>query len=97
MLAGEAVCEVNLEARAGGCPGSVALPLGFGSDDREVDELGRGLFVGEVSAGFMALRIWRWRPSMVLVVQTALRSPSGRARNGMMLVQSRRQASPIIG
>jgi hypothetical protein len=42
---------VDFEGGAGGCPGSVALPLGVGFDQREVDELGRGLFVGEVSAG----------------------------------------------
>src|SRR4051794_3792606 len=47
----ESVSEVDLERCAGRCPGAVALPLGVGLDDREVDELGRGLFVGEVPAG----------------------------------------------
>jgi hypothetical protein len=42
---------VDLEACAGGCPRAVALPLAFGSDDREVEELGGGLLVGEVAAG----------------------------------------------
>jgi len=41
---------VDLEGGAGGCPGAVALPLGVGLDEGEVDELGGGLFVGEVSA-----------------------------------------------
>jgi len=31
------------------------LPLSLGAEDREVDELGRGLLVGEVSAGLDAL------------------------------------------
>src|SRR3954469_16365994 len=47
----ESVSEVDLEGGAGRCPGAVALPFGVGAHDREVDELGRGLFVGEVSAG----------------------------------------------
>src|SRR3954465_4368241 len=47
----ESVSEVDLEGGAGCCPGAVALPLGVGAHDREVDELGRGLFVGEVPAG----------------------------------------------
>src|SRR4051812_3808360 len=47
----ESVSEVDLEGGAGRCPGAVALPFGVGAHDREVDELGRGLFVGEVPAG----------------------------------------------
>src|SRR3954454_5784232 len=47
----ESVSEVDLEGGAGRCPGAVSLPFGVGLDDREVDELGRGLFVGEVPAG----------------------------------------------
>src|ERR671932_1796904 len=51
MSAGEAVSEVDLRGGAGRGPGAVALPFGVGAHDREVDELGGGLFVGEVSAG----------------------------------------------
>src|SRR4051812_50111613 len=47
----ESVSEVDLEGGAGCGPGAVALPFGVGLDDREVDELGGGLFVGEVAAG----------------------------------------------
>src|SRR5215203_1641214 len=53
--AGESVSEVDLEGCAWCCPGAVALPLGVGSDQREVDQLGGGLFVGEVSAGLDGL------------------------------------------
>src|SRR6188472_2099483 len=48
---GESVSEVNLEGCAGGCPGAGGAPLAFGSCDGEVDQLGGGLFVGEVPAG----------------------------------------------
>src|SRR4051794_35365436 len=47
----ESVCEVDLERGARCCPGPVLLPLGVGAHQREVDELGGGLFVGEVPAG----------------------------------------------
>src|SRR4051812_25537890 len=47
----ESVSEVDLEGGAGRGPGAVASPFGVGLDDREVDELGGGLFVGEVAAG----------------------------------------------
>src|SRR3954447_23862995 len=47
----ESVSEVDLEGGAGRGPGAVALPLGVGAHDCEVDELGGGLLVGEVSAG----------------------------------------------
>src|SRR3954468_16863037 len=49
--AGESVSEVDLEGGARRRPGAVLLPLGVGADDGEVDELGGGLFVGEVAAG----------------------------------------------
>jgi hypothetical protein len=47
----ESVSEVDLERGAGRGPGAVASPFGVGLDDGEVDELGGGLFVGEVAAG----------------------------------------------
>jgi hypothetical protein len=47
----ESVSEVDLEGGAGRGPGAVASPFGVGFGDREVDELGGGLFVGEVPAG----------------------------------------------
>src|SRR3954471_14241958 len=47
----ESVSEVDLEGGAGRGPGAVASPFGVGLDDREVDEFGGGLFVGEVPAG----------------------------------------------
>src|SRR3954452_16523484 len=47
----ESVSEVDLEGGAGRGPGAVASPFGVGLDDREVDELGGALFVGEVPAG----------------------------------------------
>src|SRR5215208_4845551 len=50
-LVGESVSEVNLQRGEAGRPGANRAPLGFGAFDREVDELGGGLFVGEVSAG----------------------------------------------
>src|SRR3954462_4320412 len=53
--AGESVSEVDLEGCAWCCPGAVALPLGVSPDEGEVDQLGRGLFVGEVSAGLYRL------------------------------------------
>src|SRR3954452_21897418 len=37
--------------RLGCAPGASALPLGVGLDDGQVDQLGRGLLVGEVPAG----------------------------------------------
>src|SRR3954467_1826374 len=51
VLAGVAVSEVDLQRGAWGAPGAVALPLGVGLDDGLVDQLGRGLLVGEVAAG----------------------------------------------
>jgi hypothetical protein len=42
---------VDLEGGAGGCPGAVGAPFAVGAFDREIDQLGRGLFVGEVPAG----------------------------------------------
>src|SRR4051794_23506549 len=47
----ESVSEVDLQCGAGCCPGAVLRPPGVGLDDREVDEFGGGLFVGEVPAG----------------------------------------------
>src|SRR3954454_745353 len=47
----ESVSEVDLEGGAGRGPCAVALPLGVGAHDREVDELGGGLLVGEVPTG----------------------------------------------
>src|SRR6185295_2637785 len=47
----ESVSEVDFEGGARCGPGAVLLPLGVGAHDREVDEFGRGLFVGEVPAG----------------------------------------------
>src|SRR4051795_5088844 len=47
----ESVSEVDFERGARRCPGAVAPPFGVGLDDGEVDELGGGLFVGEVPAG----------------------------------------------
>src|SRR5215218_6704906 len=47
----ESVFAVVVERGGGRGPGAVALPLGVRADDREVDELGGGLLVGEVSAG----------------------------------------------
>src|SRR3954449_10054767 len=49
--AGESVSEVDLEGGAWRAPGAAALPLGVGLDDRQVDQLGRGLLVGEMPAG----------------------------------------------
>src|SRR5215210_7089407 len=51
LLAGVAVSEVDLQGGAWRVPGAVALPLGVGLDDRQVDQFGRGLLVGEVPAG----------------------------------------------
>src|SRR5215210_7866959 len=47
----ESVSEVDLERGAGRGPGAVFGPFGVGAHDGEVDELGGGLFVGEVPAG----------------------------------------------
>src|SRR3954453_3801927 len=47
----ESVSEVDFEGGARCGPRAVLLPLGVGAHDREVDELGGGLFVGEVPAG----------------------------------------------
>src|SRR3954467_8573725 len=47
----ESVSEVDFEGGAGRGPGAVASPFGVGLDDREVDQFGGGLFVGEVPAG----------------------------------------------
>src|SRR6476646_7000186 len=52
---GESVSEVDLEASEGGGPVVGAAPFAFGALDGEVDELGGGLFVGEVPAGLDAL------------------------------------------
>src|SRR3954454_13053220 len=51
VLVGESVSEVDLEGSEGVWPAVGALPGGLGADDREVDQLGGGLFVGEVAAG----------------------------------------------
>src|SRR5579884_1489818 len=51
MSAWVAVSEVDFEGCPGGCPAAVVLPLRVGLDEREVDQLGRGLLVGEVPAG----------------------------------------------
>jgi len=48
---GQSVSEVDLEGCECGCPGAGGPPFRFGSFDGEVDELGGGLFVGEVAAG----------------------------------------------
>jgi hypothetical protein len=48
---GQSVCEVDLECCECGCLGTGGPPFRFGSFDGEVDELGGGLFVGEVAAG----------------------------------------------
>jgi hypothetical protein len=48
---GESVSEVDLEGCERARPATHGPPLRFGAVDGEVDELGRGLFVGEVSAG----------------------------------------------
>src|SRR5579859_7006120 len=50
-LVGDSVSEVDLERPEGGCPVHHSFPFDFGSHEREVDELGRGLLVGEVTAG----------------------------------------------
>src|SRR3954462_6476228 len=55
MSVGESVSEVDLEAAQRAGPVVGAAPLAFGALDGEVDELGRGLFVGEVPAGLDAL------------------------------------------
>src|SRR4051794_35734800 len=51
VLVGESVSEVDLEGSEGVWPAVGSLPGRLGSHDREVDELGGGLLVGEVSAG----------------------------------------------
>ena len=51
MSVGESVFEVDLEAPEGAGPVVGLLPRSFGSEDGQVDELGRGLLVGEVAAG----------------------------------------------
>src|SRR4051794_39603605 len=48
---GESVSEVDLEGSEGVGPAVGALPGRLGLEDGEVDELGGGLFVGEVPAG----------------------------------------------
>src|SRR3954462_6972407 len=55
MSVGESVSEVDLEAAEGAGPVVGAAPLALGALDGEVDELGGGLFVGEVPAGLDAL------------------------------------------
>jgi hypothetical protein len=65
---GESVSEVDLEASERGGPVVGAAPFAFGALDGEVDELGRGLFVGEVPAGLDALADLTVGVSMLLVV-----------------------------
>src|SRR5215212_10543238 len=50
-LVGESVSEVDFEGSQGVGPAVGAFPGGLGLEDGEVDELGGGLFVGEVPAG----------------------------------------------
>src|SRR5215217_9292033 len=51
VLVGQSVSEVDLEASEGAGPVVGLFPRSFGSQDGEVDQLGGGLFVGEVAAG----------------------------------------------
>jgi hypothetical protein len=51
MSVGDPVSKVDLERGESACPGAHGSPFGLGVFDREVDELGGGLLIGEVSAG----------------------------------------------
>src|SRR3954454_23909378 len=97
MSVGESVSEVDLEASEGGGPVVGLAPFAFGALDGEVDELGRGLFVGEAPAGLDALS------DLAVEVLDAVggvdRSgmSAGSDRNGMMCSQRARQEAAIIG
>src|SRR4051812_20804723 len=89
----ESVSEVDLEGGAGRCPGAVALPFGVGAHDREVDELGRGLYVGEVPAGLDRLADLAGQAlDRVGRVDRAAPVGGGRERNGITCSQLARQA-----
>jgi hypothetical protein len=52
MSVGESVSEVDFEAAERSRPVVGLAPFALGALDGKVDELGGGLFVGEVAAGF---------------------------------------------
>src|SRR4051812_32494552 len=56
---------MDLQGGAWRAPSAAALPLGVSLDDRQVDQLGRGLLVGERAAGLdrladLAVQAPRW-------------------------------------
>ena len=51
MSVGDSVGEVDLQCADGGGPVVGVLPGALGLGDGEVDQLGRGLLVGEAAAG----------------------------------------------